>query len=55
MKAAKRLANFGVPAFKVGSGESNNFHFIEFICKFKKPIILSTGMNSIHSLRNLFL
>ena len=29
MKAAKRLANFGVPAFKVGSGESNNFHFIE--------------------------
>ncbi len=51
LKAAKRLAKFGVPAFKIGSGEANNFHFVEYICKFKKPIILSTGMNSIQSIK----
>ena len=49
--AANRLAKFNVPAFKIGSGESNNYHFIKHICKFKKPIILSTGMNSIISIR----
>jgi N-acetylneuraminate synthase len=49
--AANRLNKFGVPAFKIGSGECNNYHFINYICKFKKPIILSTGMNSIESIR----
>jgi N-acetylneuraminate synthase len=49
--AANRLARFNVPAFKIGSGECNNYHFIEHICKFKKPIILSTGMNSISSIK----
>jgi N-acetylneuraminate synthase len=50
-EAADRLNKFGVPAFKVGSGECNNFHFVEYLCKFKKPIIMSTGMNSISSIR----
>lgn len=49
--AAIRLAKFKIPAFKVGSGESNNHHFIKFLCTFKKPIILSTGMNSILSIK----
>ncbi len=49
--AANRLQKFNVPAFKIGSGECNNHHFIEYICKFKKPIILSTGMNSIKSIK----
>ena len=49
--AADRLNRFGVPAFKIGSGECNNYHLIKYICKFKKPIILSTGMNSIESIR----
>ncbi len=49
--AANRLARFNVPAFKIGSGECNNYHFIKHICKFKKPIILSTGMNSINSIK----
>ena len=49
--SADRLAKFDVPAFKIGSGECNNYHFIKYICKFKKPIILSTGMNSISSIR----
>jgi N-acetylneuraminate synthase len=33
-KAAERLANFGVPAFKIGSGECNNYHLVEYIAKF---------------------
>ena len=42
---------FKVPAFKIGSGECNNFHFVKYLCKFKIPIIMSTGMNSISSIR----
>jgi N-acetylneuraminate synthase len=49
--AADRLNAFGVPAFKIGSGECNNYPLIKYICKFKKPIILSTGMNSIESIK----
>ena len=39
-----------VPAFKIGSGECNNYPLIEHIAKAGKPIILSTGMNSIDSI-----
>ena len=49
--AADRLKRFNIPAFKIGSGECNNYPLIEHIAKFKKPIILSTGMNSIESIR----
>ena len=41
-EAADRLNKFKVKAFKIGSGECNNYPLIEHICKFKKPIILST-------------
>ena len=46
-KAVDRLVKFRVPAFKIGSGECNNYPLVEYIAKHKKPIILSTGMNSI--------
>jgi len=49
--AANRLRKFNVPAYKIGSGECNNYPLIEHIAKFKKPIILSTGMNTIDSIR----
>ncbi len=49
--AADRLSKLNVPAFKIGSGECNNYPLIEHICKFKKPIILSTGMNDIGSVK----
>ena len=45
--AANRLAEFDIPAFKIGSGECNNYPLIKHIASFGKPIILSTGMNSI--------
>ena len=49
--AANRLAEFNVPAFKIGSGECNNYPLIKHICTFGKPIILSTGMNTIDSVK----
>ena len=48
--AADRLGRFNIPAFKIGSGECNNHHLVDYICKFKKPIIMSTGMNTIRSI-----
>jgi sialic acid synthase SpsE len=50
-EAADRLHAMGVPAFKIGSGECNNLPLLRHIARFKKPIILSTGMNDIESVR----
>jgi N-acetylneuraminate synthase len=50
-EAADRLEKMGVLAFKIGSGECNNLPLIEHIAKKRKPIILSTGMNDIPSIR----
>lgn len=47
--AADRLEGMGVSAYKIGSGECNNYPLIEHIASFGKPIILSTGMNDIAS------
>ena len=44
--AVDRLVKMRVPAFKIGSGECNNYPLLEYIASFKKPIILSTGMNT---------
>lgn len=48
--AADRLKKFDIPAYKIGSGECNNYPLLEHICSFGKPIILSTGMNTIESI-----
>lgn len=49
-KAVDRLERFGVSAYKIGSGECNNFPLLEYIAKKGKPIILSTGMNTFSSI-----
>jgi len=49
--ALDRLKKFDLPAYKIGSGECNNYPLIEDICRLRKPIIVSTGMNSISSIR----
>jgi N-acetylneuraminate synthase len=49
--AAERLKKMDIPAYKIGSGECNNYPLIEHIAKFGKPVILSTGMNSIESIK----
>lgn len=52
-KAVDRLVDMDVPAFKIGSGECNDLGFIEYICDKArgKPILLSTGMNDIKSIK----
>jgi len=49
--AADRLRGMNVPAYKIGSGECNNYPLLKHIASFGKPIILSTGMNTIESVR----
>ena len=48
--AADRLEKFGVHAYKIGSGELNNYPLIEHIAEFGKPMIVSTGMNDLKSI-----
>jgi N-acetylneuraminate synthase len=48
--AAERLQKFDVSAYKIGSGECNNYPLLEHIASFGKPVILSTGMNTIESI-----
>ena len=49
--AADRLERMNVPSYKIGSGECNNYPLIEHIASFGKPMIVSTGMNNIESVR----
>ena len=50
-EAADRLRAMGVPAFKIGSGECNNLPLLDHIAAMGLPIILSTGMNDLGSIR----
>lgn len=49
--AAERLEDFGVKAYKIGSGEMNNLPLIRHIARFGKPMIVSTGMNDLESIK----
>ena len=49
--AANRLERMNVCAYKIGSGECNNYPLIEHIASFGKPMIISTGMNDIQSIQ----
>lgn len=49
--AVDRLVKFDIPAFKIGSGECNNYPLVKYIARFGKPVIISTGMNSIETVR----
>lgn len=48
--AADRLERMDVSAYKIGSGECNNYPLIKHIAGFGKPVILSTGMNNLASI-----
>ena len=50
-EGADRLFELGIPYFKIGSGECNNYPLIHHISKFGKPMILSTGMNSLDTVK----
>lgn len=49
--AADRLEKMDVCAYKIGSGECNNYPLIKHVASFGKPMIISTGMNSIPSIK----
>ena len=49
--AADRLERMGVCAYKIGSGECNNYPLIEHIASFGKPMIISTGMNNLKDIK----
>ena len=48
--AADFLEDIGIPAFKIGSGECDNLMLIEHIASKGRPVIMSTGMQSIDSI-----
>lgn len=45
--AADRLERLGVDAYKIGSGECNNLPLLRHVAGFGKPVVMSTGMNTI--------
>ena len=49
-EAVDFLESIEVPAYKIGSGECNNYPLVEEIASKRKPVIMSTGMNSIESI-----
>jgi len=49
--AVDRLERFGVKAYKIGSGECNNIPLVKYIASKGKPMIISTGMNDLASVR----
>ncbi len=48
--AADFLETLDVPAFKIGSGEADNLPLIRHIAKKGRPVILSTGMQTIETI-----
>jgi len=48
--AARRLKSMNISAYKIGSGECNNAPLIEEIASYGKPVILSTGMNTLEDI-----
>jgi len=49
--AADFLETLDVPAYKIGSGEADNLPLIRHIARKGKPVILSTGMQTIETIR----
>ena len=49
--AADFLETLDVPAYKIGSGEADNLPLIRHIARKGKPVILSTGMQTIDTIR----
>ena len=45
------LETLDVPAYKIGSGEADNLPLIRHIARKGKPVIMSTGMQTIDSIR----
>ena len=40
-----------MPAIKIGSGECNNYPLLKEVANYGKPVIMSTGMHGIETIR----
>lgn len=49
-EALYRLRDWDVPAYKIGSGECGNYPLVELVAKERKPVIMSTGMNTLETI-----
>ncbi len=52
-KAARKIHEVGVPFWKVGSGDAQDYATLDFMIETRKPIIISTGMVSLSELDEL--
>lgn len=50
--AADFLNELDVPGYKIGSGEADNLPLIRHIAAFGKPVIMSTGMQTIETIKD---
>lgn len=48
------LKKIGMKRYKIPSGEINNFPLLELISKFKKKVLLSTGMSNYNEIESAF-
>lgn len=49
-EALDRLREWDLPVYKIGSGECGNFPLVELIARERKPVIMSTGMNTMKTI-----
>jgi len=50
-KTSALFLNDLMHTYKISSSDLNNYDFIKYICRFKKPIILSTGASDIKEIK----
>jgi len=48
--AAKKLETLNIPIWKVGSGDVKDYVMLDFLVSTNKPVIISSGMVSLHEL-----
>lgn len=52
IESAKMLVNMGVPIIKIPSGEITNFPYLREIAKYRRKVILSTGMSDLEEVQS---
>lgn len=54
LKSMKKLnANINMPYFKIASGETRSLDIIKYLSKYKKKIVISTGMSDFKELKKI--
>jgi N,N'-diacetyllegionaminate synthase len=52
LESVRFLAGLGIPAFKIGSGDLDNFALLGACAELQKPLLLSTGMSTLSDVRS---